>query len=259
VNTPFYDAENNIMIKSGNGYVVMDKFNNDVNLYDKSTSRIYNPSSGYGGSGLSGDNENYFIYDCRVGKCLPTSGYIKIDTSYYSFTKDESATSIEADIDDESIDFENDGKTYIVLKGEREIDTPFYSEDYDIPVRHDENFIAIDKFYTSVSLVHTGTYEANNELASMTIESASDYVVVDCIDSVCKQTNGYVKTSNGMYFFNDEVKGKISLLGEIIRDQNVVEEEACTNKMLVDYSKIKRHFVLGIERVLPLLKAVKSI
>jgi len=83
--------------------------------------------------------------------------------------------------------------------------TPFEDPENIVPIkRGGEHYIIRDQFYTAVNLVKVddGSVISDDELRSKTVTISEGYILVDCVDVVCKQSQGYVVDggNNGIAF-----------------------------------------------------------
>jgi len=84
--TPFIKDEFGVAVKGGKGYVVIDRFNSNVNIV-KAEDGTSTADLEITHVGLASNPSKYVIVDCINGQCKQTSGYIINNDNVYSFVK----------------------------------------------------------------------------------------------------------------------------------------------------------------------------
>jgi len=168
--TPFDDAMYSFPIKTGDKYVVRDKFIAD-SVYLVTKDGVMTPSGNFDDiDNLETVLSNYVIVECVSGKCKRTTGYVKSKGSYYAFGSNggSSVSSISvaacaSNSDSGKIRSNGDvcieGDRYIsmnstpakgmILKSTAAPGTPFVDDTYYVFVKNGEDYVIKDTFRTS--------------------------------------------------------------------------------------------------------------
>jgi len=247
--TPFESNEESVQIKSSENYVVKDNFvGNGVYLVNVNDGTIKTEIDIAGP--IANLANNYLIVECKENVCIQTPGYIRNNGEVYSFTGSNAGTKVTSTVAvascdkvgnvlstkdgicysvDQPIGFNANGANYIILKGLAVSNTPFDDSKTNVPIKRGANYIIKDNFYPDgVNLVKKSDGTVLTRFSDkITIENG--YILVDCVDRVCKQTQGYIKDSEKVIAFVGDAVGVAGSDSKFVGEELISASNECTS------------------------------
>jgi len=255
--TDIYSLDSNNACRSGFTLELTDSSLNLVKIDGSASESNFSSEI----AGLTTNPENYILVDCDATSCKQTQGYLLSSDkkTIYKFINNNvgAVASNDESIDDDSkcvdspisnigiigkkgtggvyekicikngkaLDFSTTETKYMILRAEGAVGTPFLDEGYNVALKVDPYYIIKDQFYTAVNLVTKADGSVITNFSTTDTDlTPTDYDLIDCVDGVCKQTNGYVIN-------NTQVIGFIDGTGSVDDSKFVVMEYCNENRI----------------------------